>query len=288
MMVRRLKGEMTKKEAPSLAKDTLSRIARADEEFSRACVGFAQSIGHTADLKLGWGIARGAVQRLDEPEDYVGPNVNKCARLCALGRPFGVVIDYDDFPDLPQVRGFKFFEQHRHLTGIEAPVRVWVTEHIASLFLTRESLRQQPEVHVAGHCINAEDKKRLRILIARRSPTRRLHPGKWEGCGGQLAANETFADGVQRHFRMEMNLEVKVLEDVHCFYVIREPSIPIIPGIRFLCELLSSPEAARSHNHTELRWVTEAELKNLPGDQFIPELREQVIGLLARYKAGVR
>jgi class 3 adenylate cyclase len=287
MMVLPIRSEMTAKAEAALITDVLRRIRRADGDFEHVCAEFARSIGHTAELSLGWGVARGAVQQI-RPPDYVGPNVNKCARLCALARPFGVVVDYNDFPSLPRVKGFKFFEQHRLLAGIVEPVRVWVTEAIASQFLTRESLRQQPEVHITGHCIDPEVKARPRILIARRSETRRIHPGMWEGCGGQLAANETFVEGVRRHFLMEMKLRVKVLENLHCFYEVRERGEPLIPGIRFLCELEGAKEDVQSHNHSEWKWVTEAEFKNVPEDQIIPGLRDEVLTLLARYKAGER
>jgi class 3 adenylate cyclase len=267
-----------------LLRETLKLIAQAQGDFGRACRTFAQSIGHRADLSLGWGIVRGPVQKLSgPPADYVGPNVNKCARLCSIARPFGVVIDRDDFPELPQVRGFHFFPQKRKLAGLEEEVDVWVTEEVASQFLTREKLKQVPEVHVAGQCIDAGSRKGLQILVAKRSPVRRLYPNRYEGCGGQLAAEETFAEGVARHYRMEMGIDVRVLEDLHCFYEIRERGEPFIPGIRFLCEQIGEQEP-RSFNHTEVRWVTEKEFRAIPAEEFVPQLKDQVLDLIERYK----
>ena len=224
------------------------------------------------------------MQKLTSPApDYVGPNVNKSARLCSIARPLGVVIDRDDFPAVPQVEGYKFFEQKRRLTGIEEPVDVWVTEEIAAEFLTREKVRQTPEVHVAGQCLDTSNRNRLKILIAKRSPVRRLYPNLYEGCGGQLAASETFVQGVVRHFRLEMQIDVRVLEPFHRFYEIILPDEPLIPGIRFLCERLGDQEP-RSFNHTELRWVTEKDFRAMPADQFVPGLKDQVLSLLEEFR----
>jgi class 3 adenylate cyclase/isopentenyldiphosphate isomerase len=282
MIVRELDREV---ETVPLLQDTLKRIQKVKEEFAQVCADFAHSIGHKADLNLGWGIVRGPVQMLDggKGRDFVGPNVNKCARLCSIARPYGVVIDRDDFPVLPQVSGFQFFEQKRKLTGIEEDVDVWVTEEISTQFLTREKLKQTPEVHVAGQCIAPSGKKSVRILIAKRSLVRRLYPNRYEGCGGQLAANENFVEGVVRHFRMEMGIDVRVLDDLHCFYEIREPNEPVIPGLRFLCVQIGEREP-KSFNHVETKWVSENEFRSMEADAFVPQLKEQVLNLLAKYR----
>jgi hypothetical protein len=121
-------------------------------------------------------------------------------------------------------------------------------------FVTRERLRETPEVHVAGLCIDPTSRKGLFLLLAKRAERRKLYGGLIEGCGGQLARSESFPEGVVRHFRMEMGIEVRVFEEVHCFYEIREPDEPLIPGIRFLCERVGDREP-HSANHEWVRWV---------------------------------
>jgi class 3 adenylate cyclase len=290
MIVRKLPGELDRAGVTALLADTLERITRVGKAFATTCDEFAHSIGHRADLLLGWGIVRGPVQHLREPEeDFVGPNVNKCARLCGIARPFGIVVDQDDFPNLPP-SDLKFYEQTRSLTGIAEPVSVWVTKEIATQFLTRESLRHEPEVHVAGQCveyIRAGKGGRVRILIARRSPARRLYKNLYEGCGGQLAPGETFVDGVRRHFQLEMNIDVHVIEELHRFYEIREAAEPLIPGIRFLCERAGEQEP-NSPNHSEVRWVSEKEFSSMPSTEFVPGLQEQVLSLVEEYKRRSR
>jgi hypothetical protein len=262
----------------------LQVIIQVNDEFATLCDEFARSVGHHTDLKLGWGVVRGEVKKLTD--DYVGSNVNKCARLCDVARPFGIVIDRDDFPDQEDSAGIRFFPQKRILSGID-DVAVWVTAEIFTQFVTRERLRHTPEVHVAGLCIESIGKRGLRLLLATRAPGRKLYPGKIEGCGGQLAYSETFTEGVVRHFRLELGIEVRVLEEFHCFYVIREPNEPVIPGIRFLCERIGDPEP-KSINHSKVEWVSETQFRNLASNHFVANLKDEVLDLLDQYKARTR
>jgi class 3 adenylate cyclase len=288
MLVQEVDDKLDAQRARTLLEQLLGLVRTAEEQFATDCRVFAEAIGQRSDLRMGWGIVRGAVQKITSPAaDYMGPNVNKAARLCDQARPFGIVIDRDDFALPPEDPVLKFFPQDRKLTGIDDSVPVWVTTEVANQFLTRERLRQSPEVHVAGQCIDTSSKKGLKILVAKRGPRRAIFPNLYEGCGGQLAAGETFTEGVARHFRMEMGIEVRVLEELHCFYVIREPNEAVIPGIRFLCERVDEKEPS-SPNHVEWRWLSEKDFRGVPADQFVPGLRDQVLDLLEKYKQAGR
>jgi class 3 adenylate cyclase/isopentenyldiphosphate isomerase len=274
-------------ESPSLAqtqqllRSLLTSIRRTDRDFKRHCQNFAERVGHGTDLRLGWGVVRGKVRRVGS--DWAGGNLNKCSRLCNEARPFGVIIDRDDFPQLPR-KNVDFVPEVRRLAGIADQVPVWVTPEIASQFVPRERLRETPEVHVAGTCLREID-GRLEMLVARRSESRRLYPGKLEGCGGQLRLSESFADGVRRHFSLELGLDVEVLTSFHTFYEIREPDEPLIPGIRFLCRQIGSA-SPRSQNHSEVHWISEEEFQNTPGDDFVADLKDEVLHLLRRYRGS--
>jgi isopentenyldiphosphate isomerase len=278
MIVREL-SQSTSDKAETI-RVTLETIRATNEAFKTYCREFQDLIGHTTDLQLGWSVTCGKVRKLKK--DYVGSNVNKCARLCDAARPFGVVIDRVDFPHIPPESPFHFFEQTRKLSGLDE-VEVWVTAEISNQFVPRERLKETPEVHVAGMCVRRSDKGHIRLLIARRELGREFYPGLYEGCGGQLALNETFADGVIRHFRKEMGIEVKVLVDLHCFYEIRLPNKPVIPGIRFLCEQVDQREP-KSIRHTDTRWVSEADFRDMKPDEFVGELKSQVLSLLDSFK----
>jgi hypothetical protein len=59
----------------------------------------------------------------------------------------------------------------------------------------------------------------------------------------------------------------------------------LIPGIRFLCELVGDPpEKIESPNHSEVRWVSESEFKKIAADQFVGSLKDEILDLLERYK----
>ena len=219
-------------------------------------------------------------RRFLRPDHQIKP-LGDGALIVAELRPFGIAIDRDDFPELPrEARGLT--AQMRRFAGI-GEIPVWVSAEIASQFIPRERLRESPEVHVAGTCLMEERSGRMKLLLARRAPDRRLFPGKFEGCGGQLRYSETFVEGIRRHFRQELNLDVEVLPELHCCYEIREPDEPIIPGIRFLCRRIGTNEPS-SMNHSELRWVTESEFRNMPAHDFVGDLKHEVLDLLEHYE----
>lgn len=279
LLLMEIKGVLKPRDTAKLLARVLQQVDKVNEEFGAHCTAFAQAVGHAAQLRLGWGIVRGKVMRVGT--DWAGHNLNKGARLCSEARPYGVLIDKDDFPQLPAGHQ-RFVPQVRRLLDI-GEVRVWATPEIASKFVPREQIREQPEVHIAGTCVTEDSRGSLRVLIARRSLERRLYPGKFEGCGGQLRYSESFTDGVRRHFRLELGIDVEVFSDLHAFYEIREPNEPLIPGIRFLCRRVGDVDPT-SANHSELRWVTEREFRNMPAEEFVGSLKREVLSLIDQFK----
>jgi class 3 adenylate cyclase/isopentenyldiphosphate isomerase len=279
LLIRRAPENPPIADVTRLLQGTLRTITHVEHDFDAHCADFAKRVGHATNLKLGWGIVRGKVLRVGD--DWTGHNLNKCSRLCNEARPFGLVIDRDDFPELPKdARGLT--PQIRRLRGI-GEVAVWASAAIASQFLPRERIKETPEVHVAGTCFGEDRRGRITLLFARRSVERSLFPGKLEGCGGQLRRSEGFAEGVSRHFRQELGIDVEVLPALHRFYEIREPLEPVIPGIRFLCRRIGTNEPA-SDNHSELTWVSETEFRRMPAEHFVGNLKQEVIELLDQYK----
>jgi class 3 adenylate cyclase/isopentenyldiphosphate isomerase len=263
-------------------KETLKSIALSEKEFNKLCTALSRRHGSPVNLVLGWGITKGWVKKIGS--DYIGSEVNKSARLCGIARPRGVVIDKDDFsviPKLPKIADIQLFEQIRKLKGIGDEVHVWVSKEIANQFITRENIRLNPEVHIAGICIR-EKNGNIQALIAKRSTTRKLFPGLYEGCGGQLDSNETFSTGVIRHYKLELNIEIEVVDNIHKFYYINQPNEPIIPGIKFLC--IHKNGTPSSENHTEVKWATEEEVKSLPEETFIPGLKQDFLDFINHYK----
>src|SRR6266498_2719595 len=141
MIVREIDAATSAKAYTELPAGTLGQIHTTEREFDTLCQEFAQKVGQKSDLRLGWGIVRGPVKKF--PNDYVGPNVNKAARLCDVARPFGIVIDASDFTEKPQLGSYRFLKQTRKLTGA-GEVEAWVTAEIVNKFVAREKLNRNP------------------------------------------------------------------------------------------------------------------------------------------------
>ena len=281
MIVQEMAGKTTAVLLRKHLAETLKRICKATDEFARLCRRLSEEEGTKIDLRLGWGIAKGPVKKING--DYVSADVNKCARYCDIARPFGIVIDADDFQSRPKVGALEFSRQTRLLKGIQEDCDVWVTKEIAEQFIPREGLRENPEVHVAGVCFKKERGKYF-ILLGQRAKNRKLYPLLYEGCGGQLAHNELFHEGVARHYEKEYHIEVSVHKDIFLLYEINTNNEPKIPGIRFLCEYLAGTPSSSNHVPPTPKWFSEGELAKLPDKQFIPGLKDEIAILLKRYK----
>jgi hypothetical protein len=88
-------------------------------------------------------------------------------------------------------------------------------------------------------------------------------------------------------FRLEMGIEVEVLEDIHCFYLIKEPNEPVIPGIRFVCRQVDD-KIPKSENHSEVWWAREKEFRRMADTEFVGELKQDVMKLLEVFKKRSR
>jgi len=283
MIIKEIDGEINQKAMKSLLLNTIKNIIGVDKAFSKLCESFSKQYGCKIPLYLGWGITKGSIKKIKD--DYIGADINKCSRLCDIARPFGIVIDKIDFSDLPQFPetfNISFFSQKRKLKGINDIEEVWVTKEITEKLIIREELKESPEVHIAGDCFKFENGIYY-ILLAKRKNTRRLYPGLYESCGGQLSYNETFTQGVKRHYKKEFNIDVKVYQDDYSIYCIQQPNEPIIPGIVFLCEYISGEPISENHEPAP-KWFTEEEFKAINEDSMIKGLKNEILKFLDKYK----
>jgi class 3 adenylate cyclase len=284
MIIQEIKERTTSELLENILLESLEKIQKTDEEFKELCKRFAEEEGTNISLKLGWGIAKGPIKRING--DYIGANINKCSRYCDIARPFGVVIDADDFhnlPVLPKNLSMDFKRQTRLLKGLRDDNDVWVTREIAEQFIPREDLREYPEVHVAGICFKKEGKT-FSVLLGQRAKNRKLYPGLYEGCGGQLARNELFNEGVKRHYEKEYHITVNVNKKIYSLYEINTNNEPKIPGIRFLCEYESGTPSSLNHIPPTPKWFTEKDFKALHKDTFIPGLKDEISKFFVLYK----
>ena len=284
MIVQKMPEKTTAKLLKTLLSETLKKIYKTGEDFGKFCKKLSEEEGTKISLYLGWGIAKGPVKRING--DYIGSVINKCSRYCDIARPFGIVIDADDFqnrPVLPAAFAVEFSKQIRPLKGIHDDCDVWVTKEIKEQFIPRENLREYPEVHVAGICFKKEQGKHF-VLLGQRVKNRKLYPSLYEGCGGQLAYNELFHEGVKRHYEKEYHIEVDVHEDIFLLYEIIENNEPKIPGIRFLCEYKSGNPSSINHISPTPKWFSEEEFRAIPKEKFIPGLKDEIAKFFKIYK----
>jgi len=284
MIIQEMPGKTTSQLLKTILTDTLRKVKKTNEDFRKFCKKLSEEEGTQIGLFLGWGIAKGPVKKIKD--DYIGADINKCSRYCDIARPYGIVIDAYDFqklPDLFKTIDMKFLKQTRILRGIRDDCDVWVSRKIAEQFIPREDLRESPEVHVAGICFKDENGI-CSILLGQRKKTRKLFPSLYEGCGGQLARDELFHEGVMRHYEKEYQIKVKVRRDIFSLYEIIINNEPKIPGIRFLCDYVSGIPSSPNHIPPTPKWFTEAEFKKIPKDQFIPGLKDEMAKFFEIYK----
>jgi hypothetical protein len=278
MIIHNIEETLDVETLSELITSTLFRIQESTTDFTNLCEDLSIKKGSKIPLVLGWGVVRGDIKQCKD--EFIGAELNKCSRYCDIARPHGIVLDAVDFSEKVIPNDGKFFKQSRKLPGI-GESDVWVTKEIYSQFLKREDLRQSPEVHVAGICFKKEGEKYF-VLLGKRAKTRKLYPGLYEGCGGQLAANESFTSGVKRHYILEYGIDICVFEDIHTFYSINVANNPLIPGVLFLCEYISGkPQSA---NHDFLDWIEEDQFNKMEESVFIPGVKNRIKCFFGKYK----
>lgn len=125
-----------------------------------------------------------------------------------------------------------------------------------SKFPIREDVRLRPgtEVHVAGVCISDKSGE-WEVLIAQRTASRQIYPGRWECGGGRVNPGEGFDDAVKRKIFEEFGLDIEV-SDLLETYKIQVKGKPLIPGLRFLCVAGGGEIKLNKREFSHYRWVT--------------------------------
>ena len=258
-------------------------VVRPQSLSPKASLAIITQVNHRLSARIkrsphvGWSMGYGEV--MTDAAGWYGPAIDVVIELAGHALPFGIIVDKQLMPEAPKLSGIEFVEQVRHLK-FGHDVQVWVSSELSSQFIRREIVRETPEVHVAGSCFKISNDQ-ISILFARRSMTRQLFPGKLEGCGGQLKHDETFQQGIKRHFKSELNYDVEPLE-IYNLYNINKPG-GSIPGIRFLCKLIKAAQPTLI-NHSELFWLTEKQFRATSATEFPDNLKNDLLELIDQYK----
>ena len=98
-----------------------------------------------------------------------------------------------------------------------------------------------------------------KFLIIKRSETAKNYPLHWDLPGGKLERGETPEEGLVREVKEETTLDVKVVDPMFSYL---ETHGVFAYVVVYECELLSG-EIKLSSEHSEYKWVTQEELKEL-------------------------
>ncbi len=279
MLVRQLKED----ELPiTIIEGLLEIIDDVNHDFSNLCDRFYTMHGVNTHLHLGWGITRGDVWTRDtsDGKDFVGKNINEAARLCSKARPYGTVIDADDFRELPESYRPMFQKFKLELDEFKTVINIWVTDKIADVINPTNQTHGNPQVFVSGLCVRHENNI-LEVLVMKRDHHREFFPGRLElTTGGLLGKDEAFTDGVSRYFREELALEVDVDSNNFMTYQFSNRQGELTPGVRYLCRHISGQPLLV--HYEEFNWVTVEKLKSMPDEDFLPGMKKDALSLIEK------
>jgi ADP-ribose pyrophosphatase YjhB (NUDIX family) len=108
-------------------------------------------------------------------------------------------------------------------------------------------------------------KQNDKTLICKRVPKSDVDPGKWSVSAGKVKYDEIPTDAVIRETKEELNLSVRIIEELDCRAVTLK--VKGKDAYRLLFSYLveqvdESENIILNDEHTECRWVTKEEIDN--------------------------
>jgi 8-oxo-dGTP pyrophosphatase MutT (NUDIX family) len=133
--------------------------------------------------------------------------------------------------------------------------------------------------------VNEDDGK---YLILKRSPKKDYAAGAWECVTGRVDQGEGFEDALHREVLEELKIEVQPLFVIGTTHFYRGPERPEyeLVGIVYCCTSPNPENIRLSHEHTEYRWLTSDEARELLSSSDLAE--HWLITVIERAEAGLR
>lgn len=122
------------------------------------------------------------------------------------------------------------------------------------------------KVQMIGTAFLPIDKSYKKILVSKRSMSKKKIPGFWEVIGGNLEFGEDFKDCVIREVKEEINCNIKNLTHLHSRTMYLNGLMYIT--VAYFGELLEKP-VFNKDEISEIKWISENEIEDLefcPGD----------------------
>ncbi|MDC7221403.1 MAG: NUDIX domain-containing protein [Spirochaetales bacterium] len=110
-----------------------------------------------------------------------------------------------------------------------------------------------------------------KILIQKRSITKKRYPGYWEIPGGAMEDLETAEDTIRREMREELGIEISNLENLYTDIVYRDCKRDIVFIIKGQCDFDSI-----CHDPSEVEEYCEITADDFKKYDFYPGVREQI------------
>lgn len=104
------------------------------------------------------------------------------------------------------------------------------------------------------------DTSNTKLLLQKRSPTRRLFPNMWDPLGGHLESNEGIFECLSREIKEESSMDlIEIISLVNEFEWDSDRSVI---NLQFLCRAKGEP-IPELGKVTEIRWIAQKELHAL-------------------------
>ncbi|NLY77594.1 MAG: NUDIX domain-containing protein [Tissierellia bacterium] len=111
-----------------------------------------------------------------------------------------------------------------------------------------------------------------KALILKRSEKDRINPGKWEFVGGKINFNEELEDALKREIKEEASIDIEVDDILYATNYRTSPTRNDVV-IVYKCHAISD-KVKLSKEHSDYKWVTEAELEKYIYEQLAADLKK--------------
>ncbi len=107
------------------------------------------------------------------------------------------------------------------------------------------------------------------ILVLKRTSTAPSNPNTWDLPGGLLDFGETPSEAIKREIFEESSLKINDVK-IHSETLFKRKEIPTVV-IFYECETINSEEVKTSFEHSEFKWVSISEIKEIKMQPWITE-----------------